>query len=70
MRVGEQLNSMLTTERERLERIAHLLYEWGDMMNDGPDDSDVAMANGWLVEAFQLAREHRRAKQAPSGSAS
>lgn len=47
-------------ETERLKRIAHLVYEWGDMMLDGPDDSDVAMANGWLAEAFTLAREYRR----------
>lgn len=46
---------------QRLERIAHLVYEWGDMMTDGPDDSDVALANSWLTEAFGLAREHRRA---------
>jgi len=50
---------------ERLAKVAELVYQWGDMMLDGPDDSDVAMANGWLQEAFTFAREIRRERGGP-----
>lgn len=34
-----------------------LFWQHVDMMNDGPDDSDVALAQGWLEEAYHKARE-------------
>ena len=46
------------TERDSM---AEKLLQFINIMNDGPDDSDEAMARGILVDAVQLARRYRDA---------
>ena len=43
-----------------LEEVAALVYDAIDMMEDGPDDSDVAYAQARLAEAGRKAKEIRR----------
>jgi hypothetical protein len=43
-----------------LEKCAALLWDAQDMMNDGPDESDVAYAQGKCAEAVEVAREIHR----------
>lgn len=50
----------MTNRIELLERCAALLYDAQDMMSDGPDDSDVAWAQGKLSEAADVARQIHR----------
>lgn len=45
---------------ELLEKCAESLWQAQDMINDGPDDSDVAWAHGKLAEAADLARQIHR----------
>lgn len=57
-----------TDYAEECRAVVELVWQFGDMMNDGPDDSDVALANSWLVQAFTKAREIRRAHPINEGA--
>lgn len=50
--VKDDLNNLL-------EESAHRLLDAVSIMNDGPDESDIAMAYGRLNDAIELARKHR-----------
>jgi hypothetical protein len=52
-----------------LEKCAALLWDAQDMMNDGPDESDVAYAQGKFAEAVEVAREiHRLPDETSDGN--
>jgi hypothetical protein len=57
MRRGEHPTE---TRLALLEECAALLWDAADMMNDGPDDSDIAFAQAKLAKAAEKARQIRR----------
>lgn len=58
--VKDTLNDLLVLSAKNL-------LDAVDIMNDGPDDSDVAMAQGRLNDAYQKAREWRDLYKATYG---
>lgn len=46
-------------------KLAELIWQVQDIFNDGPDDSDKAMATGLFLEAVTLAKKIRAASRAP-----
>jgi hypothetical protein len=53
-----------------LEECAEMVYQWYDMMTDGPDDSDVALAQSWLAKAVEAAYAARRLVDEPTAEPS
>lgn len=53
----------MKTQLELLTTCAEKLYDAVDMMNDGPDDSDIAYAHARFAEAIEAATQWKRSQK-------
>ena len=64
---AEEKASRREAEAEALREACELIWQWQDMMTDGPDDSDIALANSWFENGLKLIKEWRRNRAATIG---